>query len=250
MAARRRFAGTLALVAAVLVSSEASADQLYRVTGHDSFQIGARDLRSDIVYDGTQTLAILHRDKKTRYVAHVSYTKTDKGASAREEGTFSSVLLPSGEQRDEGNGDPDFLTILNQPFAVQLDVETLREVTRLQQGAPFAFASPMTGGKLQGTLRHIGDGTIAGERVVGIGFQAGGPMRGSIPEHPEIVLSGTMRMSGSAYYTERGALMLALEATLTINGILADKAGSDPVTIVYHRNIRATENNEEKEAAR
>jgi len=240
MAARPGLVGSLALVVALFLSTEASADQLYRVSGKDSFQIGSRDLRSEIVYDGTQSLTIARLGTTTRYVAHVTYTKTDAGASARATGSFASIMLPSGEQRDERNGDPDFLTILNQPFAVQLDLDTLREVARLDSPVPFAFASPMTGGRLSGTLRHITDGTILGERVVGVGFEARGPMRGAIPEHSDILLSGAMRMTGAAYYTERTALLLELEATLTISGNLADKASSDPVTIVYQRSMRAT----------
>jgi hypothetical protein len=99
----------------------------------------------------------------------------------------------------------------------------------------------MTGAQLHGTLRHVGDGTVAGERVIGVGFEARGPMKGAIPEHPEISLNGTIRMSGTAYYTEKAALLLALDATLTISGNLADRAASDPVTIIYRRNIKAEE---------
>ena len=46
-------------------------------------------------------------------------------------------------------------------------------------------------------------------------------------------------MSGIAYYSERTALLFSLDATLTISGNLADRAVSDPVTIVYRRSIRA-----------
>ncbi|MBV8601414.1 MAG: hypothetical protein JO359_07605 [Candidatus Eremiobacteraeota bacterium] len=217
-------------------------EQVYHVSGKDSFQIGSRDLRSDVVYDGDQTLTIAHKGKTTRYSAKVSYTRVDQGATEKMLGSFVSVVAPDGAERDEANGDPDFLTILNQPFAVQLDGQTLHDVTRLQQPAPFSFSSPMTRGQLHGTLRHLAEGLIiAGERVVGIGFEAHGPIKGSVPSHPEIALIGTIRMSGIAYYTERSALLQGLDATLTISGNLADRTASDPVTIVYKRSIRAQE---------
>ncbi len=59
------------------------------------------------------------------------------------------------------------------------------------------------------------------------------------PEHPEISLRGTIRMSGRAYYTPASALLLALDAKLQIAGTLADKRTSDPVKILYRRIIRA-----------
>ena len=232
----------LFLLAPIWLAGPVLADeQTYHVSGKDSFQIGARDLRSDVVYDGEQTLTITHRGKSTRYTAKVSYTRVDQGATAKVLGSFVSVVAPDGALRDESNGDPDFLTVLNQPFAVQLDGPTLHDVARLQQAAPFSFASPMSRGQLHGTLRHLTDGTIAGERVIGIGFEAHGIMRGTVPAHPEIALNGTIQMSGTAYYTERTALLLGLDATLTISGNLADRTASDPVTIVYKRSIRAQE---------
>jgi hypothetical protein len=97
----------------------------------------------------------------------------------------------------------------------------------------------MTGATLRGTLFHVTDGLIAGHPVVGIGFDASGPMRGGLPEHPEISLKGTIRMSGRAYYTSSSALLLALDAKLQIAGTLADTSTSDPVKILYRRVIRA-----------
>src|SRR5579872_1359206 len=204
MLAARSLPSVLAIIASACLTAPALADeQLYHVSGKDSFQIGARDLRGDIVYDGQETLAIRKRGTATRYTAKVSYTRVDQGASSKASAVFVSLLLPSGEQKDESNGDPDFLTVLNQPFAVQLDMQTLRDVAKLEQAAPFSFSSPMAGAQLHGTLRHVGGGTIAGERVIGVGFEARGPMKGAIPEHPEISLNGTIRMSGTEYYTEK-----------------------------------------------
>jgi hypothetical protein len=54
-----------------------------------------------------------------------------------------------------------------------------------------------------------------------------------------MALDGSIRMSGTAWYSTSTALLLALDATLTISGNLNARSASDPVTIVYRRTIRA-----------
>jgi len=49
-------------------------------------------------------------------------------------------------------------------------------------------------------------------------------------------------MNGTAYYAEHAALLLALNATLTIEGTLRDKGADIPVRIIYHRVIKAGPN--------
>jgi hypothetical protein len=66
-------------------------------------------------------------------------------------------------------------------------------------------------------------------------------MRGALPDRPGLVLIGTIVMRGTAYYDNDTALLLALDATVTIKGKLSNRNGADPVTIVYHRTIRAQE---------
>lgn len=97
----------------------------------------------------------------------------------------------------------------------------------------------MTGAPLHGTLRHVDDALLNGERVLGVAFDARGPLRGALPDHPDLTLSGRIRMSGTAYYTYGGALLLALNATLAIKGNVVDNNRRDPVEIVYKRFIRA-----------
>lgn len=213
--------------------------QRYRVTGSDSFQIGARELRNESAYDGTETLTVQKVPQGMRYTAKATYEKTDGRAVQAATATFVSLVGPDGREHDESGNDPEFLTVLNQPFNVQLDPQTLLDVRALSAPSPFTFSSSMTGTGLHGTLRRIPDGLVAGHRVVGIGFEAAGPMKGGIPEHPEITLTGKMRMTGHAYYTLRDALLLELDATLEIAGTLADESTSDPVRIIYRRTIRA-----------
>jgi hypothetical protein len=103
---------------------------------------------------------------------------------------------------------------------------------------PFDFPSPLTGGTLHGALRRLPDGPLNGERVLGVAFSASGPLRGSLPDRPGVAVSGTIAMNGRAYYAYTTALLVALEATLQIDGELGGAADRRPVTIVYRRTIR------------
>jgi len=236
---RPRSTAATTLVLVVLLTAIASAEQKYRVAGTDSFQIGARDLRSEIAYDGIQTLTVTARGEAKHYVAKVDYLRTDQGTKARVRGSYESTVGASGDQTDGPNRDPDYLTVLNQPFAVQLDASTIRDLSRLAVPVPFDFPSPMTGAPLHGSLKHVSDGTLGGIRVLGVAFSATGPIHGPLPDHPGMILAGSITMNGTAFYTYDSALLLALDATLSIAGNLASSDRHDPVTIVYKRTIRA-----------
>jgi hypothetical protein len=225
----------VALDAPVLADS---ASQRYAVDGEDSYRIAGSDLRTDIVYAGTQLLTIEHRGGVTQFTASVSYDRRGSGGSTHATGSFTSEILPSGEERDESDHDPDYLTVLNQPFAVQLDPPTLSDLRLLTGTVPFDFPSPMTGAPLHGSLRRLADGTLDGRRVLGIAFSAQGPLQGSLPDRPEMSLSGTITMNGTAYYAYADALLLALDATLQIDGRVANSGQNDPVSIVYKRTLR------------
>jgi hypothetical protein len=235
---RRATAGTIALLVFVVCAAAARADQTYHVDGSDTYQIGGRDVRSEIAYDGIQRLSVRQAGKARRYVAHADYLRNDQGTHARATASFESTILPDGEQLDGANNDPDYLTVLNQPFAVQLDEATMRDLAHLSGSVPFDFPSPMTGAPLHGTLRHVGAATLNGEPVLGVAFDASGPLNGTLPDHPNLVLAGQIRMSGTAYYTEAGALLLALDATLSIAGNVVDRGRRSPVEIVYKRSLK------------
>jgi hypothetical protein len=108
----------------------------------------------------------------------------------------------------------------------------------------------MTGASLHGTLRHIPDGTINGIRVLGVAFDADGPLTGALPDHPGMALKARIHMRGTAYYTYDTALLLSLEATLSIDGNLKDAGHRAPVAIQYQRSIRALPAGPEREAQR
>jgi len=231
----------VAVLAAALIptlSLHALANQLYGVAGEDTYRIGRVVSETHIIYRGVEHLEITTDSQGRRYVAEVVYTRVDDAGKASVHGKFVQELLRDGTFEDRSDEDPDFLTILNQPFAVQLDATTLRDLERLRGTIPFQAASPLGGSRLSGYLRSAPAGKVDGHPVAGVRFQAAGPMTGTLPEHPDALLSGSMHMDGSAYYAVNGALLLALDATLTIDGKLQSGSDSVPVRIIYHRVIR------------
>ena len=234
-------AGTFALLAAALSVSAARADQAYAVEGHDVFHDGNRDVRSETVYHGVQRLTVTRSGTATVYNAQVEYDRTGDGGRQHQRASFSSTLLPSGEQRDGPGSDPDYLTVLNQPFAVQLDEPTMRDLAHVRRAVPFDFPSPMTGATLHGSLRRVEDAMVGARRAMGIAFEARGPLHGALPDRPAMQLAGTITMKGTAYYAYGTALLLALDATLAIDGALDDTEHRSPISIVYTRSIHSAE---------
>ena len=72
-------------------------------------------------------------------------------------------------------------------------------------------------------------------------FQAQGAMTGPLPGAAATLVSGTMRMDGTAYYALDDAMLLALDVTLTLDARVAQSrpAVAVPVRILYRRSIRA-----------
>ncbi len=196
-------------------------------------------MRTVITYSGKQQLRITKNGKTIRFSARVAYDRIGEGEKTAATASFVSVLGSSGEQRDEINRDPDYLTILNQPFSIKLDPPTLRDLSHLRGRVPFDFPSPMTGAPLHGFLRRGIDAPIGGATALGVIFTAVGKMHGPLPDHPQMALHGTIHMTGTAFYQTKTALLMALDATVQISGIISNKMRSAPVTIVYKRTIRA-----------
>jgi hypothetical protein len=115
----------------------------------------------------------------------------------------------------------------------------MRDLARLRGSVPFNFPSPITGAPLHGQLRRAADGIINGMPVMGVAFEADGPLHGSLPDGPRLSLSGTIVMKGTAYYTYADALLLGLDATLRIAGTVDGSSDRNPVAITYARTIRA-----------
>lgn len=219
----------------------ANADQRYAVSGNDRYQIGQTDLQTSIAYSGTQRLTITKSGAQKRFTAQATYTRSDAAGAVPAQATFEQVMTPQGELKDSMDLDPDYLTVLNQPFAVELDALTLSELLHLRGRLPFIFPAPMTGGTLRGYLERGPIARVAARPVLSVGFDATGPMVGPLPDHSQMSITGTMRMNGTAYYAVRGEpLLLALHETLTISGTLHDRSQTSPVKIVYSRSIKAS----------
>jgi hypothetical protein len=226
-------------LAGALGAPARAADQRYLVSGRDSFVIGAGDIESEVQYRGTQRLTVTHRGKVSRYVAKVAYERNDQGAATSASADYVVDLLPNGDPLDAADHDPDYLTVLNQPFSAQLDPKTLRDLRDLHGSTPFDFPSPFTGSVIHGRLTALGTGILGPHQVAGVRFEAAGPMKGRLPDRPGLSLVGTIAMSGSAYYDLDSALLVWLDATVTISGTVSNRESNDPVTIVYRRTIRS-----------
>jgi hypothetical protein len=230
----------LGLAAALMFGLPANADQRYNVSGNDRYQIGQTDLQTSIAYSGTQRLSITKDGMQRRFTAQATYTRSDSAGKVPAQASFVQEMTPQGELKDRMDLDPDYLTVLNQPFAVELDTATLHDLLHLRGRVPFVFPAPMTGGTLRGYLQRGQTGRIGSRPVVAVNFDATGPMAGPLPDHGQMSISGSMRMRGTAYYALRGEpLLLALNETLTINGTLHDREQTSPVKIQYWRSIRA-----------
>jgi hypothetical protein len=224
----------------LVVALPARADQRYFVSGNDQYQIGQTDLQTSISYAGAQELTVRKDGAETRFTAEVHYTRADAAGKVPAQATFVQVMTAAGELRDKTDSDPDYLTVLNQPFAVELDQPTLHDLLHLRGRVPFAFPAPMIGGTLHGYLERGATGRVSARPALSVNFDAAGPMTGPLPDHADMSIAGTMRMRGTAYYALRGdALLLALSETLTITGTLDDRGHASPVTIVYRRMIKA-----------
>lgn len=229
------------LIAALVLTAATSApnQQKYDVSGNDSYRVGTTMPMTTIAYAGAQRLTVEQSGKDRRYTAEASYTRKDVSGKATVHARFVQDLTGGGSFQDRSDEDPDFLTILNQPFAVQLDPTTMRDLRTMQHEIPFEAQSPLGGSTLHGYLRPQPAGKINGRPVIGVHFEAEGPMTGALPQRPDAAISGKVRMDGAAYYATEGALLLALDATLTIDGSLVNHQDSVPVRIVYRRMIRA-----------
>jgi hypothetical protein len=233
-----RLVALLGVLAGGLGSATRGADA-YLVTGRDSFAIGQDDITSEVTYAGRETLAVSHRGGTTRYDARVAYERSDGTASTTANAEYVADVTSAGDTLDTEDDDPDYLTVLNQPFAAELDPGTLADLRSLRGTIPFEFPSPVSGTSLHGYLRHVPSGMLGTHRSIGVTFEAAGAMLGKLPDRPGLVLHGTVSMHGTAYYDVRTALLLSLETTVTIAGSVSNRADKNPVTITFARRIRS-----------
>ncbi len=225
------------------VTGPASADVQYKTSGEDLYRIASATTLSRVTYLGSERLSVHAEGKAWRFEARARYTRNGPEGKELVQARFVQVLLPNGTFEDRVDEDPDFLTILNQPFAVKLDAATLRDLRTLRGAVPFSATSPLGAqAVLRGYLRPAAGGPVGGRPTVAVHFQADGAMTGPLPGYAEMLVSGTMRMGGTAYYALDDATLLALNVALTLDARLSEGRPSVavPVRIVYRRTIRAT----------
>jgi hypothetical protein len=214
----------------------------YDTSGEDTYRIQSAQTVSRVSYAGTERLSVARQGRAWRFEARATYTRNGPDGRSRSQAVFVQMLEPDGTFEDRVDDDPDFLTILNQPFAVRLDAPTLHDLRDLHGRVPFAATSPLGAqAVLHGFLRPASGGAIAGTPAVAVRFEAEGGMTGPLPGYSETLVAGTMRMEGTAYYAADTAMLLALDVGLTLDARLAQgrPAVSVPVRIVYRRVIRA-----------
>jgi hypothetical protein len=197
---------------------------------------------SRVSYAGSERLSIRPDGRGLRFEAQARYARTAPSGKSAAEALFVQTLEPNGSFEDRVDDDPEFLTILNQPFAVRLDAATLRDVRALRRRIPFSATSPLGGTDLlRGFLRPGANGAIQGRPTVAVRFEAEGPMNGTLPGRADSTITGSMRMDGTAYYALDDAVLLGLNVTMTIQARLHERQPplSVPVRIIYRRSIRA-----------
>lgn len=227
----------LAAGALVALAAHGSAEFRYRTSGDDLYRVGTA-APTHIVYSGTQSLVVARSGSSVRFVAQADCTRDAPGSRTTETARFVQDLLSDGSFQDRVDDDPDFLTILNQPFAVRLDAATVRDLRELRAPVPFSAASPVGGGSLDGALRPGASGILDGRPVVGVQFQAEGAVHGPLPGQTAAMIEGHIHLDGTAYYDTRASMLLSLEARLTIDGALnGSHLAAVPVRIVYNRSI-------------
>lgn len=221
----------------------ALAELQYDTAGEDLYNLQSGGAASRVSYAGTERLSIAPEGKDVRFSVRARYVRDGPDGKRNGEAFFVQVLHGDGSFEDRVDNDPDFLTILNQPFAVRLDGATLRDLQALHGRVPFSATSPLGGeAVLRGFLRPAIAGPVDGKPTVAVRFEAGGAMNGALPGHADATVAGAMHMDGVAYYAIADATLLALTVTLRIDARLARgrPAPSVPVRITYRRSIRAT----------
>jgi hypothetical protein len=233
----------MALVAALAAATvPVRADLYYDASGDDLYRIKTSAAVSKVSYAGSERLSVRQEGHAWIFETKAQYARSGPDGATHNDADFVQVLTPDGSFEDRLDQDPDFLTILNQPFAIRLDPATLRDLRGLHGAVPFAATSPLGAeGVLHGFLRRAPGGPVDGHPTAAVRFEAAGAMTGPIPGAGQTLVSGTMRMDGTAYYSVDTAMLMALTVTLTLDARLAQGRPwfSVPVRIVYRRSLRA-----------
>jgi len=211
----------------------------YRVTGSDLYEIGT-SITKHIAYAGTEILSIRRERDGERFSAVVTYLRADGAHRAQATARFEQVLAPDGTAHDILDEDPDFLTVLNQPFAVRIDAGTIAALETVTKRIPFDAPSPLGQGLLEGYLQPSERTIVHGVPALAVRFSADGAMDGPLPDHPSLRVVGGLHLDGRADYALDDGRLLDLDARLTLTGGIRTDSGETPVRIVYLRTLRTS----------
>jgi hypothetical protein len=202
----------------------------YALHGSDSYQIAGRHAVK--TYNGREMLKRLVRKGSRHFSVSVVYAMSDRPGGALRHISF--VRENSGTTAGHGIRDPDQLSILSQPLPYEIDARQMQAIAALRDHFPFDF--PMSGGLVSG---YLAPASISRPNTVGISFAAKGPMRGSLPGTPDVTVSGTLTLSGTAYYSPYDGRLVAIDDAIEFNGSLAGSDRFIPVHVSYVRKIHA-----------
>ncbi len=239
---RARILSFLSLCVALLSTASlgALADQRYSVSGSDRYTMGSAANSDTLSLTGDETLTIRKRGSRTEFTAQLSGTQSDGSETLPLRGSFTQVLTSSGDLRDEANADPQFATILNQPFDIEIDGQTLNDLLHSRARLMLNMPAPLTGGTLRGYLQRGAIARVGSVRALQVRFDATGPAHGRVAGDGAPTIGGTVQMHGTAYYALRGVpLLLGLDETFTMTAALHDEGRTVPVVVVHRRRFRA-----------
>jgi len=234
----RRTACLAAILAAVQLTSPVlacAASTTYILTGSDAFRVGVRSGR--VVFSGHQRLVTYARDGSEYFRATVSYSRRDASGTQAKRASFLQQTATgfNGQFVDLVNRDPDYVSVLSQPLSIQLRPDDVRALQNLKSRADLEFPLGIGESNLLGHIQRLR--LHAKKGLLAFSFFATGMMNGPLARHHQLVVRGSVTMSGVAYYDIRNGRLLEIEDGIQLRGRLYDGGKVSPVTISYIRKM-------------
>ena len=234
-----RTACLAAALAAIQLASPAvayAAPTTYVVSGSDAYRVGTSS--GHVAFWGRQKLETFTRDGARFFRATVSYSRRDASGTHVKRASFLQETAPSfdGEFVDLVNRDPEYVSVLSQPLSIELRPEDVRELQSLRTRTNLEFPSNVDETNLLGHVERLRLPSKKG--VLAFSFFATGTTNGPLPRHHELIVKGSITMSGVAYYEIRSGRLLAIQDGIQLRGRLyAGGKSPAPVAISYIRKI-------------
>lgn len=217
-----------------LVSSAATNDR-YIIAGTDRLRVGVEQVCVD--YEGEGRLSLNSGDDGQTLTAATDYWRRDATGTHIVHASFVQETAPSfGDEFLDANGrDPDYMTILSQPLAIELGSSELQALAQLSKRVRLEFPSRIGDGNLSGFLEHIRSRSV--NSLIGLRFVARGPMRAPVPKRPAATMVGIVTLAGAGYYSSENGRLVAIYTTMTFDGSFRNRGHAIPVHVTYERQI-------------